>query len=315
MSRNQSRAPEEFVEDVEGFLGDICLERGLSANTMDAYRRDLDQAAVFFARQSCSGWKAVTGPQARKWIHSLGVSAGCAPATLARKLTALRVFSRYLVREKRREDDFTALLTAPKLKRRLPATLSYEEIARLMAAPAGGHPAALRDQALLELFYSSGLRVSELANLTFEQVDLEHGFLRVFGKGSKERMVPVGARACDSLKTWIQAGRPHIATRQHKNRVFLNRRGQGFSRVGLWMIVKKYGRLAGCVKAPTPHTFRHSFATHLLSGGADLRSIQEMLGHASVATTQIYTSVESGRFRVHHKRHHPRSKLNTKLTA
>jgi integrase/recombinase XerD len=172
----------------------------------------------------------------------------------------------------------------------------------------GADARALRDRALLELFYSSGLRVSELAALSLQQVDLEQGFVRVFGKGSKERVVPVGSRAADALTTYLTSGRPQLVKPKTGSQVFLNPRGTALSRVALWMIVKKNAQRAGITKNVKPHGLRHSFATHLLSGGADLRAIQEMLGHASISTTQIYTAVESKRLADHHARFHPRNK-------
>ncbi len=302
-----SRAPAAFANDVEAFLGYIGLERGLAKNTIASYRRDLDQAAEFFAHRGASGWKSVSGAQAAEWIHAL--SAGDYEiASLARKLSALRSLAHYLVREKIRDDDFTALLNGPKKAQRIPGTLTEEEIGRLLAAAEGGDARALRDRALLELFYSSGLRVSELAALTLQQIDLEHGFVRVFGKGSKERVVPVGGKAATALATYVAAGRPHFVRTKTGSQLFLNKNGAALSRVALWMIVKKYAKRAGITKNVKPHGLRHSFATHLLTGGADLRAIQEMLGHASIATTQIYTAVEPQRLLDHHAKFHPRNK-------
>jgi integrase/recombinase XerD len=307
MRNDHSQAPGAFAPDIEAFLAFISLERGLSANTVAGYRRDLDQAAKFLARSGAADWRAVTPAQAGGWIHSL-TNARYTVASLARKLTALRMLARFLVREKLREDDFTALLSGPKLVRRIPGTLSADEVARLLTAPTGGDARALRDRALLELFYSSGLRASELAGLMLQQVDLEHGFLRVFGKGSKERVVPVGGRACEALAVYLAAGRPHFVKPRTGSQLFLNHRGAALSRVMLWMLVKKFARRAGITKNVTPHALRHSFATHLLTGGADLRAIQEMLGHASISTTQIYTAVEPQRLADHHAKFHPRNR-------
>lgn len=303
-----SRAPAAFADDIDAFVSFLDLERGLSPHTRVNYQRDLDQCAAFLERSGVSDWRAVRGEQAAAWIQSLSGHRR-AVATLARKLTALRVFARHLMREKARDDDFTGLLIGPKLTRRIPGTLSAEEVARLLAAPSGGDPPALRDRALLELFYSSGLRVSELAGLTLQQLDLEGGFLRVFGKGSKERVVPVGGRAREALAAWLTAGRPRFVKPGTRSQLFLNNRGTALSRVMLWMIVKKYAKRAGIARNVKPHLLRHSFATHLLGGGADLRAIQEMLGHASIATTQIYTAVESKRLLAHHAKFHPRNKV------
>ena len=304
---DHSQAPEAFAEDIEAFLGFISLERGLAKNTIAGYRRDLDQAGRFLARHGAKNWRSVTGENAAAWIHALS-SARYTVASLARKLTALRMLARFLVREKFREDDFTALLTGPKLARKMPAVLSEEEVARLLDAPGVGGPRALRDRALLELFYSSGLRVSELAALRLQQIDLDHGFIRVFGKGSKERVVPVGGRACDALKTYLLSGRPHLVKAKTGSEFFLNNRGGALSRVALWMIVKQQAKRAGITKNVKPHGLRHSFATHLLTGGAALRAIQEMLGHASISTTQIYTAVEPQRLLSHHAKFHPRNR-------
>ncbi len=302
-----SRAPAAFAGDIDGFIAFLDLERGLSRHTRENYQRDLDQAATWLARQEVADWRSVSPAQAGEWLHSLS-RADFAVASLARKLTALRVFARYLMREKLRTDDFTALLAGPKLGRRLPGTLSVDEVARLLAAPGAGDPAALRDRALLELFYSSGLRVTELGGLMLQQIDLEQGFLRVFGKGSKERVVPIGARACAAIATYLSAGRPHFVKTRTGSQLFLSNRGGALSRITLWYIVKKHARHAGITQNVKPHLLRHSFATHLLSGGADLRAIQEMLGHASIATTQIYTAVEPQRLLDQHARFHPRNR-------
>lgn len=307
MRVDHSQAPGAFAEDIEAFLGFISLERGLAKNTIAGYRSDLDQAGRFLAQHGAKNWRSVTGANAAAWIHALS-SARYTVASLARKLTALRMLARFLVREKFREDDFTALLTGPKLARKMPAVLSEEEVTRLLDAPGDGGPRALRDRALLELFYSSGLRVSELAALRLQQIDLDHGFIRVFGKGSKERVVPVGGRACDALKTYLLSGRPHLVKAKTGSEFFLNNRGGALSRVALWMIVKQQAKRAGITKNVKPHGLRHSFATHLLTGGADLRAIQEMLGHASISTTQIYTAVEPQRLLSHHAKFHPRNR-------
>jgi integrase/recombinase XerD len=306
---DQSHAPAAFVDGIEAYLAFLGLERGLSVNTLLGYRRDLDQAASFFAKRGVADWCGVTATHAAAWVQSLDV--GYKSTSLARKISALRNLARYLVREKLRDDDFTALLTAPKTARRMPGTLTPEEVVRLLSAADGGDAPALRDRALLELFFSSGLRVSELAALMLQQVDLEQGFVRVFGKGSKERVVPIGGRAATALATYLAAGRPKFVRSRTGSQLFLNKNGSGFSRVMLWMIVKKYAKRAGIEKNVKPHGLRHSFATHLLTGGADLRAIQEMLGHASIATTQIYTAVEPQRLLAHHAKFHPRNRQST----
>jgi integrase/recombinase XerD len=272
-----------------------------------AYRRDLDQAAAFFARAGVADWRALDADEAAAWLHHLAAES-YSRASVARKLAALRMLGRHLVRERMREEDFAALLTGPKRAPRVPGTLSEAEVARLLAAAGNGDPRGLRDRALLELFYSSGLRVSELSALLLQQVDLEHGFIRVFGKGAKERVVPLGGKARDALVTYLAAGRPHLVRARTGSQFFLNKHGAALSRVALWMIVKAHARRAGITRNVKPHLLRHSFATHLLTGGADLRAIQEMLGHASIATTQVYTAVEPRRLVDQHARFHPRNR-------
>lgn len=305
---DRSGAPGAFAEDIDGFIAFLKLERGLSLHTQAGYQTDLDQAAKFLAGRGVADWRRVTTAEVENWIHSLG-GGDYKTASLARKLTALRGLARHLVRERLREDDFTQLLAGPKLSRRLPGTLTEGEVERLLAAPVGGDALALRDRAILELFYSSGLRVSELGELQLQQVDLKEGFLRVFGKGSKERVVPVGGRAATALETYLTSARSHfVKAGKTGSAVFLSERGTAISRKMLWVLVKKYARRAGLEKAVKPHLLRHSFATHLLGGGADLRAIQEMLGHANLATTQIYTAVEKKRLLDQHAKFHPRNK-------
>lgn len=301
-----SQAPGAYAEDIDAFIAFLNLERGLSHHTQSGYQSDLDQCAAFLATQGQKSWRQADAAVVVSWIHSLPAS--YSDTSMARKLTALRVFARFLVRDERRKDDFTTLLSGPKLTRRIPGSLTTEELERLVAAPTGGTPLALRDRAILELFYSSGLRVSELSGLMLQQVDLENGFLRVFGKGSKERVVPVGGRAREALQSYLDAARSHfVKTKKTGSQLFLSERGTAISRKMLWVLVKKYAQRAGLEKAVKPHLLRHSFATHLLNGGADLRAIQEMLGHANIATTQIYTAVEEKRLVEQHAKFHPRN--------
>jgi integrase/recombinase XerD len=306
-----SSAPPAFATDIDAFIAWIELERGLARHTRENYQRDLDQCATWVARRGAADWRTLPGEEAGAWLQSLR-QRQFAAASQARKLTALRVLARFLVRESLRESDFSALLVGPRQPRRLPGTLTADEVRRLLQAPTGGEPAALRDRALLELFYASGLRVSELGALTLQQLDLAAGFLRVFGKGAKERVVPCGSRARDALAAYLAAGRPHFVKPRTGSELFLSNRGAALSRVGLWMIVKKHAKRAGIAQSVKPHLLRHSFASHLLSGGADLRAIQEMLGHASIATTQIYTAVAPERLLDHHAKFHPRNRRGAK---
>jgi integrase/recombinase XerD len=306
--RNElSKASAAFATDIDDFIGFLTLERGLSGHTRSGYQSDLDQCAAFLAKRRVADWRTVRGDQVAEWIHALS-GADYTVASLARKLTALRGLARHLVREKHRADDFTELLAGPKLARRIPGTLTPDEVARLLAAPAGGDAYALRDRAILEVFYSSGLRVSELTGLTLQQVDLETGFVRVFGKGAKERVVPLGGKAREALAVYLAAGRAHFVKPRTGSQLFLSERGRAISRIMVWVLVKKYAKLAGIAKPVKPHLLRHSFATHLLSGGADLRAIQEMLGHANLSTTQIYTAVEEQRLLAQHAKFHPRNR-------
>jgi integrase/recombinase XerD len=301
-------APAAFQEPIRAYLNTVVLERGLSANTEAAYRDDLVQTALALEKIGATNWLKVTSAQLTAWLHGLS-DQGLTAASQSRKLTAVRMLCRHLVREQQRPDDPTALLAGPKLRRKLPATLSEGDMAKLLAAPTGGDAHALRDRAMLELFYSSGLRISELSGLSLQQVDLEHGFVRVFGKGSKERVVPLGAQARDAVATYLTSGRAHLVKPKTGSELFLSERGQAISRKTVWVIVKKYAQRAGLSSTVKPHLLRHSFATHLLGGGADLRAIQEMLGHASIGTTQIYTAVENSRLLDQHARHHPRNKV------
>lgn len=300
--------PEAMRTAIEDFGNMLTLERGRSAHTLAGYESDLRQCAGWLAaRKGVRDWRDVTAAHAMDWLYSLSGDGG-ASASLARKLSALRGLARHLVREETRPDDFTALLQGPKRVRRVPGMLTRAEVERLLSAPQGGDAFALRDRALLELFYSSGLRVSELAGLSIQQVDLDNGYLRVFGKGSKERVVPVGGRAVEALRVYLSAGRPAFVRSRTGSALFLSERGGPLSRKTLWVIVQKYAARAGLDRGVKPHQLRHSFASHLLGGGADLRAIQEMLGHANLATTQIYTAVEEKRLVDQHARFHPRNR-------
>jgi integrase/recombinase XerD len=304
----ESRAPGEFADEVDDFVNYLRFERGLSVHTQSGYQSDLDQCATFLAAHGEKNWKTTRAESVASWIQSLSGDEYTV-ASLARKRTAVRMLARYLITEEKRADDFTALLTGPKLARRIPGTLSIEDVTKLLTAPNGGDALSLRDRAILELFYSSGLRVSELSEITIQQLDLENGFLRVFGKGSKERVVPIGGRAVAAIETYLTAARSHfVKPKKTDSALFLSERGTAISRKMLWVLVKKYAARAGITKAVKPHLLRHSFATHLLGGGADLRAIQDMLGHANLATTQIYTAVDAKRLAGEHSKYHPRNR-------
>lgn len=299
--------PSEIVEQVESYLSHLELERGLARNSVSAYRIDLLQFAAHLGNRGLTNVRQATAADVTDWLYRL-TEAGSKTSSTARKLVSVRNFSKHLVVEGICKQHFAELVRGPRLIRKLPETLTPKEVAKLLSAPDSGTPRGLRDRALLELFYSSGLRVSELANLTFQQIDLDQEVVRVFGKGSKERMVPVGRSAVAAIRTYLFAARPSLVKPRTGSALFLSERGKAISRKTLWELIKGYAKRAGITKAVKPHLLRHSFATHLLSGGADLRAIQEMLGHADIGTTQIYTAVETQRLTDQHRRYHPRGR-------
>ncbi|HAV13943.1 MAG TPA: site-specific tyrosine recombinase XerD [Opitutae bacterium] len=301
------KIPETFAEPVESFLGWLELERGLSKNTIQSYASDLMQCALFMGSGGVPDWLAVNEVAVSAWTADLSKKA-YARTSQARKLSALRMFAKHLVRENYRKDDFTELLGAPKLARKLPEVLSREEVERLLNAPSMTTAHGLRDRAILELFYSSGLRVSELCGIQFQNIDLDEGYVRVFGKGSKERIAPIGSAAVKAVNDYITSGRPQFIKAKTGSELFLSQQGRAISRKMVWVMIKEHARKAGIKKPIKPHLLRHSFATHLLEGGADLRAIQEMLGHSDISTTQIYTSVQAARLADEHALYHPRSK-------
>ena len=290
--------PQPFEQLVLDFLAYLEFERGLSRNTLDAYRSDLQQLGSHLDRAGSSAL-GVTPADLEAFVAALAAGDGdrppVAPATLQRKVACLRSFYRHLRRAELLGEDPTAQLRAPRQDRKLPQVLSREEVARLLEQPAGAQPSALRDRALLETMYACGLRASEAIGLEVADIDLEAGILRARGKGSKERLVPVGSTAGRALEAYLRRGRPKLAGDRLEPRLFLNHRGSGLTRQGLYKIVQRHARSAGLASKMSPHTLRHTFATHLLAGGCDLRSLQEMLGHADIATTQLYTSVSADR--------------------
>lgn len=299
--------PAEILEQVELFLNHLELERGLSRNSVAAYRIDLIQFAAHLGNRGLTNCRQVTGAHVTDWLYRL-TEAGSKASSAARKLVAVRGFSRHLVSEGIVPKDFAELVRGPRVTRKLPDILNAQEVAKLLAAPESSSVRGLRDRALLELFYSSGLRVSELAGLMLQQIDLDQGVVRVFGKGAKERMVPVGSSAVAAIRTYLFAARPSLVKARTGSALFLSERGRALSRKTLWGLIKGYAKRAGISKNVKPHLLRHSFATHLLEGGADLRAIQEMLGHADIGTTQIYTAVETRRLTDQHRRYHPRGR-------
>ncbi|MEA2153380.1 MAG: integrase/recombinase XerD [Solirubrobacteraceae bacterium] len=304
------------------FLAYLELERGLSRNTLEAYRSDLAQFGRFMQRRGVSVTAAQHGDLAAFLTELAGTgSPGAAPktgadgltrapaaaATLGRKVACLRSFYRHLRREGLIEHDPAAELHGPRKTQRLPRVLTRGEVARLLREPKGTEPQVLRDRALLEVMYACGLRVSEVTGLEVSDVDLDEGMLRARGKGSKERLVPIGRHAASALSAYCARGRPALLGARGESKLFLNRRGGGLSRQGLYKIVQGHARGAGLEARMSPHTLRHSFATHLLAGGCDLRSLQEMLGHADLATTQVYTHLSAERLKDAYFSAHPRA--------
>ncbi|HEV8248578.1 MAG TPA: tyrosine recombinase [Gaiellaceae bacterium] len=286
---------------VEGFLALLAARR--AARTVDAYRRDLDSLARSLGRPPATA----TADELRLWVAELR-GRGLAASTVARRIAAVRTFFRHLVLLGERADNPAAELDLPRRLRRLPRTLSPGEAERLIEAAAGTTPRALRDGALVELLYGAGLRVSEAVGLARNAVDLDERIVRCIGKGDKERIVPIGRQAAEALTRYLARGRPHL-DRRHRPELFLNARGGPLTRAGAFLIVRRLAEKAGLDPARVhPHLLRHSFATHLLEGGADLRSVQEMLGHADLATTELYTHVSDRRRRELYFQAHPHAR-------
>jgi integrase/recombinase XerD len=328
MKSTATAAPSNEVgieSQILDFLAYLELERGLSRNTLEAYRSDLLQFGEYLDRRQLTATHAShrdlaaflselaepgrpedamasqTGEPGRRPV---------APSTLARKVACLRSFYRHLRREGTIEHDPTADLRGPRKQQRLPRVLTREQVARLLAQPGGTEPLALRDRALLELMYACGLRASEAVGLELADVDLEEALLCARGKGAKERIVPIGRQAVAALRAYIRSGRPVLLSARAArppSQLFLNSRGVGLTRQGLYKIVQGHARSAGLHERMSPHTLRHSFATHLLAGGCDLRSLQEMLGHADLATTQVYTHLSAERLKQAYFSAHPRA--------
>jgi integrase/recombinase XerD len=299
----QHRIDRDFL--LEGFRDFLSLESGNSPNTVEAYVRDLRRLGEFAASKGVRDPGKVTRHHLRDHVYLLK-DLGLSAATIRRAVSAIRTYYRFLAGEGRVADDPSDRLAAPRRGRTLPDTLSVAEVEALLAAPHLDEPLAWRDRALLELGYGGGLRVSELCSLLVTDLQLTENLVRVFGKGGKERLVPLGRSVIGAVSVYLHTLRPTLDRGRSAGRLLLNARGQPLSRVGAWGIVKRAAERSGSRKRVTPHTLRHSFATHLLEGGADLRAVQEMLGHADLSTTQIYTHVDREYLRSVHKQYHPR---------
>ncbi|MEW5843320.1 MAG: site-specific tyrosine recombinase XerD [Bacteroidota bacterium] len=294
---------EDFLKE---YLSILRFEKNLSENTTNAYKNDLQKFLNFVQGKNVTDYNQVTAGHIAKFFEQQKNN-GIDSATTARYMSSIKGFFGYLEDNNYIEKNPTTTLSRVKKSRKLPAVLSFPEIERILNSPKTDDVAGLRDKAILETFYSSGLRVSELINLKVNDLYFADEVVRVFGKGSKERIVPMGSSAINWLKTYLTKSRPMLEKKnKSQNYVFLNKRGTKLSRMWIWKIVNHYAHEAGITKEIHPHTFRHSFATHLLEGGADLRAVQEMLGHADISTTQIYTHVDRNYIKQVHKDHHPR---------
>ena len=282
------------------------MEKGASPRTNEAYMRDVSRFAVFCATKGAAAPANASARILREYVYHLK-DLGLSPSSIRRNVSAVRSYFRFMLGEGELVRDPSERLEAPKRWRTLPEVLTVEEAEKLLVAPSLDEPLAFRDRAMLELAYGAGLRVSEWITLSIKDVMMDDRLLRVFGKGSKERLVPIGRKAIAAVAIYVRELRPRLEKGQGKGILFLNARGEPMSRMGAWKILRKYVDLAGITKPVSPHTLRHSFATHLLEGGADLRAVQEMLGHADISTTQIYTHVDREYLRSVHRQFHPRA--------
>lgn len=295
------------------FLDHLTVERGLSPNTIQAYRRDLRRYAAFLEEREIGDATLVHEDVVDAFVGDLssathGDGRPYRTTSVVRALSSVRSFHRFLIREGETDRDPTVAAVRPRVPRSLPRPLSVDDVALLLAAPPAGTPAGLRDRAVLETLYGAGLRISELVGLDVDDVDLEGGAVRVLGKGGKERDVPLGRYASEAIAAYVRRARPGLASARTRSALFLNQRGGRLTRQGCSKILAAHARRAGIARRVTPHTLRHSFATHLLEGGADVRVVQELLGHASVATTQVYTLVTREHLREVYFTAHPRAR-------
>ncbi|MBN2255849.1 MAG: site-specific tyrosine recombinase XerD [Deltaproteobacteria bacterium] len=290
---------------VDEYLNYLAVEKGVSLNTLEAYSRDLNRYAGFIEDRRRASVTEITSNDVVAFLGDLR-NKGLTPNSVNRTLAALRGFYKYLIREKKIDYNPVAHIELAKVWMRLPDTLTRAEMDHLIEQASADSPLGMRDRSMLEMMYATGVRVSELISITMNSINWQVGFVIVIGKGNKERIIPVGQSALAFTSLYINEGRPKLIKRSMANVLFVNRSGRALSRQGFWKILKKYATKAGLGNKVHPHTFRHSFATHLLEGGADLRSVQVMLGHSDIATTQIYTHVTRERLKDIHKKYHPR---------
>ncbi len=300
-------------DDINNFLNYLAVERGFSENTVVAYRNDLYQLAVFVDRDAANrkvmpSWTGFDRHGMLSYLLNLK-ERGYVPTTLARKVAAAKSFFKFMVAEDKIRENPTQNLTSLKVGRSLPKPLPFDQVQHLLEQSAKlSTPEAKRDRAMLMLLYASGMRVSELVSLNLDDIDTGEGYVRCFGKGHKERLIPIAPSAASAVKEYVKEARSHIAHSDTGEALFLNVRGDRLTRQGLWQILKGYAKSADLDIDVTPHTLRHSFATHMLNGGADLRLVQELLGHANISTTQVYTHLTSEHVRRTYEKSHPRAK-------
>ncbi|GGF08810.1 tyrosine recombinase XerD [Halobacillus andaensis] len=290
---------------LEDFFHYLTVERGLSQNTIHSYKRDLNQYHLFLQELNVEDWDEVSRTHIMKYLHALN-DKGRSSATVARFLSSIRLYHQFLVREKITNQDPSLHIETPKKERKLPKVLSSDDVDKLLNLPAKD-PLTYRNKAMLEILYATGLRVTELITLKVSDLHLTMGFVRCMGKGSKERIIPLGDLAKEALEAYLNGPRAQLVKQKQTEELFVNQHGSRLSRQGFWKILKAVARQAGVTKEITPHTLRHSFATHLLENGADLRAVQEMLGHADISTTQVYTHVTKTRLKDVYRSYHPRA--------
>lgn len=295
----------EIEDRLDDFLHYQRLARGLSWNTLESYRSDLVKYLRYLKNHGVADLNSVTSENISRFVHTLS---GLKATSKARNLSAIRTFHKYLLNEEYCDSNPAELVDSPKLGRKLPGTLTVDEMKKILNLPYANKCIARRDKAILEFLYATGVRISEMINFTRKNFLPQVGWVRIIGKGNKERLVPIGKKAVKAIELYLERSRPDLAKSNSEDIMFLNRWGKKLSRMGAWKIIKRYILQAGIRKKVTPHTIRHSFATHLIKGGADLRAVQEMLGHADISTTQVYTHIDKNFVKQEHRSYHPREK-------
>ena len=295
-----------YEDMLDSYLTYLVVIKGLSKNTAHSYKTDIEKLFKYLEKNGIDSITQIQPNHLSDFVVDLNIS-GLSIKSINRCIVSIKQFFKYLLLENVLIKDPTVDLIAPKMKRSIPDVLSLEDIEKILSAPDISTFEGLRDSAMLEVLYASGLRVTELVDLTLSDLNQEHGYLVVFGKGSKERLVPIGQTSLKKIKDYLSLSRPNLIKDKISDYLFITRRGSNFTRQGFWKIVKNYSNKVGIKKSISPHTIRHSFATHLLENGADLRTIQVLLGHSDISTTQIYTHVEGKRLKEIHEKFHPRS--------